>query len=216
MAGADDAMAADMAGRGHLRASRADREHVIDTLKAAFVQGRLTKDELDERVGRTLAARTYAELATVTADIPVRETAGHSPAQHSQARARRPVNTGARAILAAMLAMLILASVAVLAGKTRSVAVTGASPDTRACRIFNAWSGPSGPGRAWLLDAAVATAERGRDQNLLGDLETLQQLVWQFGDYAGQGPPGAGQDTAQDPVGIASVAVAADCIAYDN
>ena len=34
------------AGRGHLRASHADRERVIGTLKAAFVQGRLTKDEL--------------------------------------------------------------------------------------------------------------------------------------------------------------------------
>jgi hypothetical protein len=58
------------AGRGRLRASHADREHVIDTLKAAFAQGRLTKDELDARVGHTFAARTHAELAVVTADLP--------------------------------------------------------------------------------------------------------------------------------------------------
>jgi len=58
------------ARRGHLRASHADREQVIDTLKATFVQGRLTKDEFDERIGQTLASRTYAELAAVTADIP--------------------------------------------------------------------------------------------------------------------------------------------------
>jgi hypothetical protein len=44
-------MAAGKAGRGHLRASHADREHVIGMLKTAFVQGRLTKDELDARVG---------------------------------------------------------------------------------------------------------------------------------------------------------------------
>ncbi len=56
--------------RGRLRAGDADREHVIETLKVAFVQGRLTKDELDLRVGQTLASRTYAELATLTADIP--------------------------------------------------------------------------------------------------------------------------------------------------
>ena len=62
--------AAGAAGLGHLRASHADREHVIDTLKVAFVQGRLTKDEFDERIGRTLASRTHAELATLTADIP--------------------------------------------------------------------------------------------------------------------------------------------------
>lgn len=35
------------ADRDHLRASHADREQVVGTLKAAFVQGRLTKDELD-------------------------------------------------------------------------------------------------------------------------------------------------------------------------
>jgi hypothetical protein len=53
-----------------LRASRADRERVIDLLKAAFVQGRLARDEFDTRVGQALASRTYAELAVVTADIP--------------------------------------------------------------------------------------------------------------------------------------------------
>ena len=51
------------AGGSHLRAAHADREHVIDLLKAAFVQGRLTKDELDARAGQALTARTYAELA---------------------------------------------------------------------------------------------------------------------------------------------------------
>ncbi len=58
------------AGRGHLRAAHADREHVIDLLKAAFVQGRLTKDELDARAGQALTARTYAQLAALTDDIP--------------------------------------------------------------------------------------------------------------------------------------------------
>jgi Domain of unknown function (DUF1707) len=58
------------ADRGHLRASHADREQVVGTLKAAFVQGRLTKDELDARAGQVFAARTYAELAEVTADLP--------------------------------------------------------------------------------------------------------------------------------------------------
>ena len=57
-------------GRGRFRASDADRELVIDTLKAAFVQDRLTKDELCLRVGRALASRTYADLAVVTASIP--------------------------------------------------------------------------------------------------------------------------------------------------
>ena len=58
------------AGRDQLRAGHADREQVIDTLKNAFVHGRLTKDELDARAGQALAARTYADLAALTADIP--------------------------------------------------------------------------------------------------------------------------------------------------
>jgi hypothetical protein len=57
-------------GHGRLRASHADREQVVDVLKTAFVQGRLTQDELDVRVGQALAARTYAELAALTADLP--------------------------------------------------------------------------------------------------------------------------------------------------
>jgi hypothetical protein len=57
-------------GYGHMRASLVDREQAIDTLKAAFAQGRLTKDELDERVARALVPLTYAELASLTDDLP--------------------------------------------------------------------------------------------------------------------------------------------------
>jgi hypothetical protein len=66
----DQTAAAAPDGYGRMRASRADREQVIDTLKAAFVQGRLTRDELDERVARALVPLTYAELATLTEDLP--------------------------------------------------------------------------------------------------------------------------------------------------
>jgi hypothetical protein len=62
-----------------LRASHADREQVIGTLKAAFVQGMLARDELDLRVGQTLAARTYADLAAVTADLPAGLAAAQPP-----------------------------------------------------------------------------------------------------------------------------------------
>ena len=55
---------------GQLRTSHADREQAIDVLKAAFVQGRLTKDEFDLRVGQVFASRTYAALDALTAGIP--------------------------------------------------------------------------------------------------------------------------------------------------
>ena len=72
--------AADGWGRGELRASHADREQVIEVLKAAFVQGRLAKDEFDLRVGHAFAARTHAELAAVTASLPVEATTAGPPA----------------------------------------------------------------------------------------------------------------------------------------
>jgi hypothetical protein len=57
----------------HMIASGADRQQALDALKAAFVQGRLTKQEFDQRVGRVLLA-THAELDALTADIPVDPT----------------------------------------------------------------------------------------------------------------------------------------------
>jgi hypothetical protein len=70
VSGPEGELRARAAGRGFLRASHADRNQVVDVLKAAFIEGRLTKDELDTRLSQTLAARTYAELAALTADIP--------------------------------------------------------------------------------------------------------------------------------------------------
>jgi Domain of unknown function (DUF1707) len=54
---------------GRLRASNADRETVIDLLKAAFVRGQLTRDELDARTGHALTARSHTDLAALTADL---------------------------------------------------------------------------------------------------------------------------------------------------
>lgn len=65
-----DELAARAGDGGRLRASHADRDQVIGTLKAAFVDGVLDKDEFDLRVSQTFASRTYADLTAVTADIP--------------------------------------------------------------------------------------------------------------------------------------------------
>jgi len=68
MSAPGDETAAGAAGR--MRASHADRDQVIDGLKAAFVEGRLDQDEFFQRVSRALAARTHADLAALTADLP--------------------------------------------------------------------------------------------------------------------------------------------------
>jgi len=85
-------MASGATGRGRLRASDADREHMIDTLKTAFVQGRLTKDELEMRAGQAFVSRTYAELAAITADIPAGLSAAQLPPKTARVDARKPVN----------------------------------------------------------------------------------------------------------------------------
>src|SRR5215472_4062687 len=53
-----------------LRASHADRDRVVEELRIAAGDGRLTAEELDERLESALTARTYRELAVLTADLP--------------------------------------------------------------------------------------------------------------------------------------------------
>jgi putative transcriptional regulator len=76
-------------GRGHLRASYADREQAIEMLKAAFAQERLAKDEFEVRVGQAFAARTHAQLAAVTADIPAPPVPDQPPSTSTRVREQR-------------------------------------------------------------------------------------------------------------------------------
>jgi len=82
-----------------LRMSDADRERAIEALKIAFVQGRLTKDELATRAGLALVSRTYAELTAATANIPARPAPRPRPMPDwpppelpASSTARRPAN----------------------------------------------------------------------------------------------------------------------------
>jgi putative transcriptional regulator len=76
-------------GLGGLRASDADREQVIEVLKAAFVRDRLARVEFEARVGQALASRTYAELAAATDGIPGRLTADQLPGMPARVRKQR-------------------------------------------------------------------------------------------------------------------------------
>jgi hypothetical protein len=51
-------------------AASADRERTVGVLRAGFTEGRLTQEELDERVAQAYAARTYGQLWALTADLP--------------------------------------------------------------------------------------------------------------------------------------------------
>ena len=67
------------ADRARLRVSDADREQAAETLRRAAGDGRITFTELDERLELTYAARTYADLDAVTADLPGASASSHLP-----------------------------------------------------------------------------------------------------------------------------------------
>jgi hypothetical protein len=67
--------AASGAGRGSLRVSHGDRDQVAESLRVAAGDGRLTAEELDERLEKALTARTYDDLAVLVADLPSAGTA---------------------------------------------------------------------------------------------------------------------------------------------
>jgi uncharacterized protein DUF1707 len=54
-----------------VRAGDAEREAVGELLRRSHVEGRIDRDELQERLERSLSARTYAELDALVADLPV-------------------------------------------------------------------------------------------------------------------------------------------------
>jgi hypothetical protein len=59
-----------------IRASDVDREAVVTTLREAYTAGRLTLDEFDERMAAAYAGRTWGDLRTLTADLPVQPVLG--------------------------------------------------------------------------------------------------------------------------------------------
>jgi hypothetical protein len=56
--------------RPGIRTSTRDRERAIEVIKDGFVEGRLTREEFDERVERAFVSRTFAELTPLTDDLP--------------------------------------------------------------------------------------------------------------------------------------------------
>ena len=61
---------AEPTAQAELRASHADRDRVVELLRVAAGDGRLTAEELDDRLEVALTARTYSELAVLTTDLP--------------------------------------------------------------------------------------------------------------------------------------------------
>ena len=105
--GREDVVAAAMA---RLRASHADRERVIGVLKAAFVEGRLTKDEFDARAAQAFNARTYAQLAAVTTDIPAGLCGVQSLRKPARAQAEPSANTDVKTAVRVIIGATLVAA----------------------------------------------------------------------------------------------------------
>jgi Domain of unknown function (DUF1707) len=126
-------------GRGYgMLASAADREAAQATLKQAFEDERLTQDEFEDRVGRAVAARTQAELAELTRDIP-----GPAPAFV-------PVPAGprrGRVLVPAIAAAVIVLALAVLLVAHVSSSGTAGHSSAAARPVRKAVPGPAGPAK---------------------------------------------------------------------
>jgi capsular polysaccharide biosynthesis protein len=113
------------------------REHVVDVLKAAFVQGRLTKDEFDQRMGQALGSRIFAELTATTADLPAGLLTAQQRRSTAQVGGRPPASTVITAsacvvFAAAMLGLLLGIAFALLSPAVfRSTAIVVLPSDTR-------------------------------------------------------------------------------------
>jgi hypothetical protein len=97
--------------RALLRASDADRERIANRLRHAASEGRLWPDELEDRLGAALSARTYGELDRVVSDLPA-ETENH----HERPDFLDRISTRTAIALAALVIALLLIAGALGAG----------------------------------------------------------------------------------------------------
>ena len=79
--------------RSELRASHDDRDRVVELLRVSAGDGRLTAEELDERLEQAMTARTYGELARLVADLPARGSVA-SPAPEAKDVVRIDTGSG--------------------------------------------------------------------------------------------------------------------------
>ena len=168
----DDRITSAGVGRSALRASDSDRDRVIDILKAAFVQGRLTKDELDARVGQTLASRTWGDLTAITSDIPP------WPLPRPLRKPARPQSCPPTPAVVKAVACAIIAAATVAIAGMPGMWTMPAPPSmtAQACQSFHTWQNPSYQPIS-MLSGAVTDASNGTDPGLASDLMNLQQAV---------------------------------------
>jgi len=196
--------------RSDSRAFDGYRERVLEILKTAFVQGRLTKDELDTRAGKALRARTVADLTALTADIPAWSIP--RPVRESAKRPARSVHA-----LVGAIACAIIALAAITTARLPDTMAMPAPPHWRsgACYAIYAWIGSS-PNALQDRDVATLTravtdARHTTDRALTRDLQNLRQAARRY-DAASVPPVAVGpRHVDANHVGRDTHQVISDC-----
>lgn len=155
-------MTQDRSPAAQLRASDADRDAVVATLSESYQAGRLTTEELEERTGRALAARTFGDLTSLTADLPDPAPAAAVPGTPSGGLPPAVrVHRGALVILAVLAAALLVSGafgvvahghhgtdlwwllpVVLIAARLSRLSRRGGRPPRRTRRFEDRFSGP--------------------------------------------------------------------------
>jgi Domain of unknown function (DUF1707) len=94
-----------------LRVSDADRDAALAELAQHYEAGRLTSEELDERTGRILAARTGTDLESQLTDLPVLTSQSAAPEQH---RPPRSVSNLAPGLVLAVVVVAVIGEILAL------------------------------------------------------------------------------------------------------
>jgi hypothetical protein len=97
-----------------LRAADVDREQVAGILGTAFTEGRLTKDEYDDRLEAAWSSRTYGELHQLLADLPVRAAFGDPAAASTELVPANTTNGYAVASLVCGLSQFLIGPLAAI------------------------------------------------------------------------------------------------------
>jgi Domain of unknown function (DUF1707) len=80
-----------------IRASDQERESVVDVLRDAFTDGRLTLDEFEDRTSAAYAAKTWTDLRELTSDLPAQPLLGVGLSDRPRAPVSQPVPAAVRA-----------------------------------------------------------------------------------------------------------------------
>lgn len=141
-------------------ASRSDRDATQAALENAFADERLTQDEFESRVGRALSARTLADLAELTRDLPVAPGQPPAPGQYAVPAPTPPPRAGRRvwwvvSAVAAALVVVVVALVALLGATSRQ---TPAPPSPPSVQSQPAAAASSGPARCPVGTSATAVS----------------------------------------------------------